>query len=208
VPPLVVGIDVGGSKKGFHAVVLTEDGYHSKSEENDAKAIVDWCREINAHAIGVDAPCRWSTTGKARPAELELMAEKIGCFPTPKREIAENHPKNHYGWMLNGSRLFSLLEQHYVLFDGNPVRGSHAICFETFPQAIGCAVAGALVSAKRKATIRRALLERARIGTQPLTNIDSVDAALCAIAAIHLLNGSFKCYGEKETGFIVVPRPL
>jgi len=43
------------------------------------------------------------------------------------------------------------------------------------------------------------------IDTEPLTNIDSVDAALCALTAHHFLAGSFKTYGDPETGLIVVP---
>ena len=39
-----------------------------------------------------------------------------------------------------------------------------------------------------------------------LTNIDMVDAALCALTAQHLLNRTFKTYGDAAEGFIVVPK--
>jgi hypothetical protein len=40
--------------------------------------IAEWCREIKARFIGVDAPCHWSSDGRARAAECALMRERIG----------------------------------------------------------------------------------------------------------------------------------
>jgi predicted RNase H-like nuclease len=53
--------------------------------------------------------------------------------------------------------------------------------------------------------VRRELLGEAGIVTKPLSNIDVVDAALCALAAQALLAGRFQTYGDAEEGFIVVP---
>jgi hypothetical protein len=72
--------------------------------------------------------------------------------------MARTHPKNNYGWMLAGAELFSLLKAHYHLFDGQSV-DSTPVCFETFPQAVACALAGEIVSAKRKSSVRRKALE-------------------------------------------------
>jgi len=91
------------------------------------------------------------------------MAEKIWCFSTPSREAAERHPKDYFRWMLNGAELFRPLESTHALFDGNFGRTLGLVCFETFPQAVACALAGRMVSAKRKGAIRRALLNRARV---------------------------------------------
>ena len=38
-----------------------------------------------------------------------------------------------------------------------------------------------------------------------LKNIDFVDAALCAVAALYLQKKEFDCYGDHKEGFIVVP---
>lgn len=204
-PAIAVGIDVGGPKKGFHAVALRDGSYHARLSTRKAHEIVAWCCKIGARAIGVDAPCRWSATGRARPAERQLMGRGISCFATPTRQRASAHPKNHYGWMLNGAELFSLLEPGYPLFAGGPVSDTAPICFETFPHAIACALAGCPVSARAKATARRVLLRTAGIETEHLSNIDHVDAALCALAAHRLLQGTVRAYGEAETGLIVVP---
>jgi hypothetical protein len=92
-----------------------------------------------------------------------------------------------------------------LLFAGCAAPNGSRICFETFPQAVACALAGSTVSAKGKATIRRGLLHAAGIDVGPLKNVDSVDAALCALTAHHFLAGSIKTYGDPETGLIVVP---
>mgnify|MGYP003343104099 FL=1 len=72
--PVVVGIDVGGPKKGFHAVALAGGRYRDRLAANDVAKLVAWCvRTKAATVIAVDAPCRWSNSGEGRLAERELM---------------------------------------------------------------------------------------------------------------------------------------
>lgn len=203
---VVAGIDVGGARKGFHAVALRDGVYLGKFAACDAVAVADWCLSVGARIIGVDAPCRWSLTGRARSAERGLMAAGIWCFSTPTIQAAIAHPRNHFGWMLTGAALFQQLAATHALFNGTSPGPVEQICFETFPQAIACALSGGIVSAKAKRTVRRDLLRSAGIDTRSLTNVDTLDAALCALTAHHLANGDFRSYGEAETGFIVVPR--
>jgi predicted nuclease with RNAse H fold len=198
----VIGIDVGGPKKGFHAVALREGCYEAKFAALNASAVVDWCLKIGARAIGIDAPCRWSSTGRARTAERSLAKAGISTFATPSREVAETRPFNR--WMLNAAELLHLIERHYVLFDGSHMV-TGPMCFETFPQAVACALAGEIVSAKRKGIVRRELLRKRGINTAVLTNIDTVDAALCALTAHYFLAGNVKTYGDATDGYIVVP---
>ncbi len=107
--------------------------------------------------------------------------------------------------MLAGAELYRLLvKSRYRLFDERNAASS-PVCFETFPQAAACSLAGKIVSAKRKGVVRRKLLRTAGIDTAPLTNIDVVDAALCALTAHSLMAGNFKTYGDDREGFIVVP---
>ncbi len=161
-----------------------------------------WCLEIKARIIAIDAPCRWSITGRARPAERELAQDGIYAFATPTRQNAES--RAFYRWMQNGATLYQAIELHYQLFEGR-IGDFSQVCFETFPHAVACALAGKIVSAKRKCIIRRELLREAGIDTTLLTNIDTVDAALCALAANHFLAGNVKTYGDATEGFIVVP---
>jgi len=100
---------------------------------------------------------------------------------------------------------FCPFAQTHQLFTGRPVNSRTGIFSETFPQAIASGLAGKIVSAKQKRTTRRALLKQAGIDIAALSNIDKVDAALCALAAHHLAFGSLKSYGEPVSGLIVVP---
>lgn len=202
---VVAGIDVGGPRKGFHVVALRDGDYLDKYVAHEASEIATWCRQVGARFIGVDAPCCWSHTGRARPAERELMKEKIWCFSTPTRGKAVAHPKKNFHWMLAGEALYDALQVTHPILVENRAPMDEAVCFETFPQAIACALAGKVVSAKNKATTRRALLQQSGLSIEALTNIDMVDAALCALTAHRLACGSFRTYGEVEGGFIVVP---
>ena len=198
----VAGVDVGGVKKGFHAVALREGQILSTLKTCSAAMVAAWCREQRVSAVGIDAPCRWSLTGRARPCERELAGLGLSCFSTPSKTIGEVHP--FYKWMVNGAQLFRLLASHYRLYDGRPPL-FEPLCFETFAHAIACALTGATLSAKHKRVERRRLLEHAGIPTDALKTMDDIDAALCALAAQHVFAGRFKAYGDAGEGFILLP---
>jgi predicted nuclease with RNAse H fold len=202
----VAGVDVGGPRKGFHAVALQGGAVLGSTRLDDPVEVVAWCLGRGAQIIGVDAPCRWSADGHARPSERKLMADGIWCFATPTRRAAEAHPTGYYGWMLAGAELFRLLETRYPLYTGGTVRRGQSVCFETFPHAVTCALRGELVSARNKRRDRPEVLARAGIALRPRACIDTVDAALCALAALHLAANTVRLYGDAETGLIVVPR--
>ena len=62
-----MGIDVGGARKGFHAVALTNGSYTDQLVTADVEAIRDWCLNVvKAQVIAIDAPCHWSTNGRIR----------------------------------------------------------------------------------------------------------------------------------------------
>lgn len=200
--PTVVGVDVGGTQKGFHAVALRHNQIVAKLTTCSALDVATLCREQGAAAVGIDAPCQWSLTGKARPCERELAGLGLSAFSTPCLTIGKVHP--FYGWMVNGADLFRLLAPHYWLYNGRTAP-LDALCFETFPHAIACTLAGKTLSAKNKRVDRRRVLEQAGIGTDALKRIDDIDGALCALAAQHVLAGSFKAFGDAAEGFILVP---
>ena len=199
---VVAGIDVGGTKKGFHAVALRKRHVVATLVTSSARVAVAWCREHRVSALGIDAPCRWSLTGRARPCERELAGLGLSCFSTPSRMIGASHP--FYRWMVNGAELFRVLTSYYRLYDGRAAL-IEPFCFETFPQAIACSLTGRILSAKDKRVERRRLLEEEGLATTRLTTIDDVDAALCALAARHVLAGRFKAYGDATEGFILIP---
>ena len=158
-PPItVVGIDVGGVRKGFHAVALRDGVYAGQLATGDVQELAHWCRSVvGASVIAIDAPCRWSSDGRARPCERELMRQGI-------------------------------------------------FCFATFPHAITWHLRNGEAKARQKRPQRTALLAQAAISTAPLTSIDLIDAALCALAAHRVASGAAcLAFGEPDTGLIVVP---
>jgi predicted nuclease with RNAse H fold len=206
----VVGIDVGGARKGFHAVAITSGDYSSHLATKDVQELSQWCREAQqARVIAIDAPCRWSKDGRARPAERGLMANGIWCFSTPTRQMALDHPQNHFGWMLQGEAVFQALEPTHPLCGRLPLVKGKNHCLETFPHAITWHLMGSSARAARKWEQRLAVLARGGIDLTELTNIDLVDAALCALTAHHVAMGrACVSYGEQDTGVIIVPKAL
>ncbi len=200
---IVVGVDVGGPKKGFHAVATQDGQYREQLSTLIAEEVAAWCRRLKAAVVGIDAPCRWSLTGRARPCERALAAEGLHTFATPCQAKGAAHP--FYRWMVQGADLYRCLAPDYRLFEGQR-SVSDQVCFETFPHAVACALARKPLSAGQKRADRSRLLREAGVSTDALTNIDWIDAALCALAAHHLVMGTFKTYGDVAEGLIVVPQ--
>lgn len=200
--PTVIGIDVGGSGKGFHAVAL----HHGRFEPrhfNEAANLAHWCQEQDAQVITIDAPCAWASVGNSRLAErsLAIAGETIQCFKTPTRASAVG--RAFYGWVFNGEKLYQTLSPHYRLFEGTSQHGK--VVLETFPHAVVCSLAGQVVSARPKSSTRRAMLRQHGYEDQSLANIDFVDAALCALTAERFRLHRTRHFGDAKEGFIVVP---
>lgn len=202
----VVGIDVGGRRKGFHAVALRDGAYADQLASADPVAVARWCREvIGARVVAIDAPCRWSCDGRPRPCERELLAQGIRCFTSPTRASAVAHPSDYFGWMLQGEALYQALEPSHPLLAQLPLSGPCSV--ETFPHAITWHLRGGHASAADKRRQRSALLHQAGIDLTPLTSIDRLDAALCAFAAHQAARGEpCRTYGIPDSGLILVPR--
>lgn len=207
----VVGIDVGGARKGFHAVALRGGLVVERLATPDEVALAAWCGEVGAELVAVDAPCRWRCGGEARLAERELMRDGIACFASPTRQQALASNSNFYGWMMRGEALYGALARHgYALAQAADELRSQRRCFETFPHAITVQLHRALgleaAKASRKRPERRALLERLGVDCGALTSIDWLDAALCALAAQQLRSGvECRVYGEAASGLVLVP---
>jgi predicted nuclease with RNAse H fold len=198
----VIGIDVGGVEKGFHAVAFRNGRFEARYYINVSE-LASWCQAQDAQVIAIDAPCAWASTGGSRLAERSLAVggNTVQCFKTPTRKSAEG--RAFYGWVFNGETLYAGLGIHYRLFDGTHRAGK--IVLETFPHAVVCALAGSVIFARPKATTRRRTLREQGCDDAPLANIDFVDAALCALTAERFLLGRTKSFGDQAEGFIVVP---
>ena len=197
----VAGIDVGGKGKGFHAVVM-RNGILTARAIAGAQEAADWCVAEGAQVVAVDAPMGWSTSGRSRQAERELKWDGviIQCFRTPDAETGGT--KAFYGWVWNGMELYDCLAHHYRRYDGMNRAGE--LVFETFPNAVACALAGRVIPAKPKPATRRGLLQAQGLDHSRLKNIDEVDAALCALTALRFVEGRTMQFGNAAEGFIVV----
>lgn len=211
---VTVGIDVGGVEKGFHAVALKNGKYLDHwPKMNDPRngceqiyPLVKWCKMHDAQMIAIDAPCRWSNDGRSRPAERQLQNEGIWSFSTPT-PLRAKEPQGHYGWMLQGAKLYQALETTYPLITEVPQPGTRC-CFETYPHAITWYLRGGNANATEKRSQRRALLKQAGVDLTKLTNIDLIDAGLCAFTAHQAATGrNLKAFGDNDTGRIFVPTP-
>jgi len=206
----VVGIDVGGTRKGFHAVALGAGVVIDRCRTADPQGLARWCADLGAALVAVDAPGRWGDGGGARPAERALMQLGIPCFSSPSRDQALAHPSNTFGWMLCGEALYGALGGcGYPLAEGPPQAGERC-CFETFPHAITALAHRALglgpAQARHKRQQRRQLLERCGVNTAALRGIDWIDAALCALVAQRLVAGApCSVYGEGGSGVVLLP---
>jgi hypothetical protein len=76
-PRVRVGIDVGGVRKGFHAVALREEGWLDTFATLDAEAMARWCRDVDAWAIGIDAPCSKRTARYTQVTEVVRRAFQL-----------------------------------------------------------------------------------------------------------------------------------
>ncbi len=103
---ITAGVDVGGPRKGFHAVVLKSGAFLAQFQSNNHAEMAEWLIAQNPRFIGIDSPCQWRTGEKPRLAETELAHAGIRCFFTPHRSEAINHPTGYYNWMLQGEKLY------------------------------------------------------------------------------------------------------
>ncbi|MDR5805498.1 DUF429 domain-containing protein [Caballeronia sp. LZ001] len=201
----VAGIDVGGTKKGFHLVIVRGRGIECVLTSTHPLELHEQCLRFGVAVVAIDAPCRWGAEGVGRTAERQLARERISCFSTPTLERAESNPSGFFDWMINGARVYDAFANTHPILETNRYSGK-AVAIETFPHATTCALLGREVaSAKLKRVQRRRLLEDLGFETTRLKSIDFVDAALCAVTAQRFVEGNTRAFGDEAGGFIVVP---
>ena len=72
-PKITVGIDVGGIKKGFHAVVNYAGQYHGHFHSINPDDIVAWALSHQPSVIAIDAPSIFSKKRKVVSTTGYLM---------------------------------------------------------------------------------------------------------------------------------------
>jgi len=75
-----IGIDVGGAKKGFHAVANRDGLYLEKFHSIHPDEIAAWTLSHNPIAVAIDAPSIFSLSSGSRKAERDLVSNGMRCF--------------------------------------------------------------------------------------------------------------------------------
>ena len=199
-----IGIDIGGIKKGFHAVVNRDGAYHAHFHSINPDTMVAWVLSHHPSVVAIDAPSMFSQNDRSRKAERDLVNNGMRCFYTPTRTLAAQ--SHFYDWVFNGQLIYQKLG--LPIFMGDQTDAPCII--ETFPHAIQISLwarNGKSCPEGSKLSVRRnTLAVQASYKTNQLSSIDFIDAALCAVSADYFLKNQFNAYGCKQDGFIVLPK--
>lgn len=183
------GVDVGGRRKGLHAVVVDTRQVRAGPERlRRAEDAVEWLRRHSPRLVAVDGPRATAPDGsRSRPEERRLATAICGIRYTPERSLLEGNP--YYEWIAVGLELYVALER----------AGLAAI--ECFPTASWTRWAGPRATATRAVWSRRALAGLGLDGVPPRLGQDGRDAIAAALTA--------RCCDldlSERFGEIVVPR--
>jgi predicted nuclease with RNAse H fold len=199
---ITIGIDVGGIKKGFHAVANRDGLYFAQFHSIHPDEVASWVLSHNPSAVAIDAPSMFSLNSGSRKAERELVSNGMRCFYTPTRALAAK--SRFYDWVFNGELLYQKLG--LPIFMGEQSQETCAI--ETFPHAVQMSLwAEDPNPIGNKRSVRESTLAlKANYDTSQLSNINFIDAALCAVSADYFAHHQFTAYGCKTEGYIVLPK--
>lgn len=200
---LSLGIDVGGIRKGYDLVLLDDARQVAQAQRHVAlEALRGHIEAWRPDVVCIDSPPGWAV-GAPRATEAAVLALGLSLYRTPWAEDKKTHA--FYAWMLSGFEAFAVAgEAGYAKYDGGAsVQGR---TLEVFPHA----TASVLLSARRPQSVRkhvwrRGLLVAMGVDEAVLLGNDQCDAALCALAGLIALEGTFCWAGEPSEGVIVLP---
>ncbi len=158
-------------------------------------------REARPVVVAIDGPPAWSTTGKSRAIERQLLRLGISIYPTP----SEPAGRRFYDWMKESIRIYkAAASAGYPTYRGVDREGLRAI--EVFPHASAVALLGHLPAPlERKVDFRRKALTSAGVVGDALRTPDQVDAALAAVTGLRFLERSTCDVGAAGEAVLVVP---
>ena len=189
----VIGIDVGGKRKGFHAVLLSSQKIQAIFKHTDPVQIVVWSLSHQPVAIAVDAPCGWSTSGGSRESERSLAhrGKRIPCFCTPTRARAAL--SRFYDWVFNGEQLYQAFQRQSI----NPI--------ETYPHGVSEIILQRSPFPAKKQARRQVALAKMGLLNPCLKSVDFRDAALAALTADAFREHQTHAFGNDSEGKIHLP---
>ena len=189
----VIGIDVGGKRKGFHAMLLSAQSIQAVFEHTDPLQLVAWSLSHQPAVVAIDAPCGWSASGGSRQSERNIahQCKRIPSFCTPTRERAAQ--SRFYDWVFNGERLYQAFQRHSI----TPI--------ETYPHGVSEIILQRSPLPVKKQARRQAALARMNLLDPCLTSVDLIDAALAALTADAFREHLTHAFGNELEGKIHLP---
>jgi predicted nuclease with RNAse H fold len=183
----VLGVDVGGRRKGFDVALVDERRLLDLRGGLDRRSVVAVVEDVRPAMIGIDGPRSCAPDGEsARACERQLARTicRIRWTPDERRVRAGAY----YGWVVEA----------LALFDALAARGVESI--EVFPTASWTRWCGPRGSRSRSSWTREGLASLALEGVPERTNQDQRDAIAAALTARQHASGLTESIGE-----IVVP---
>lgn len=190
----VVGIDVGGRRKGFHGCALRGEEIVAGPERlPDVAAAVAWVKPYRPSIVALDSPKTCAPDGESsRKDERELGAAVCGIRWTPEEPRLAGNP--YYEWVEHGLELYAALTAAGI---------ARKRLIETFPTAAWTRLSGPRDQRSRARWSTAALADLGLTGLPPRRlNQDDRDAIAAALVArLHVEGeGRTQAFGE-----IIVP---
>lgn len=163
---------------------------HPPSNISASDGVADLLTGLRVAVAAVDAPCGPACPGESsREGERELRKKVCGIRYTPDLDAMRSHPRDFYGWILNGLDLYAALD------------GAGITCVECFPTATFTRVAGPRRTRSRARWTTEALEELGLSGLIGRSNQDERDALAAGLTAQAYLADEVETFCD-----IVVPR--
>jgi predicted nuclease with RNAse H fold len=183
----VIGVDVGGRRKGFDVALLDDREVAALMRGLDRETVVEFVNMHQPALIAVDSPRSCAPEGQStRECERELNTSICGIRWTPDRKRVHADP--YFAWIVEGLALYTALAAADV-----PV-------IEVFPTASWTRWHGPRGPLSRAAWTRDGLARLRLMGVPRRMNQDQRDAIAAAMTAQQHTRGL-----TQEIGEIVVP---
>lgn len=188
----VVGIDVGGRRKGFHGCALRGDEVvGGPARLPDVASAVEWVVALDPAVVALDSPKTCAPEGESSRADERGLARAIcGIRWTPERSRLAGNP--YYEWIEHGLELYDALAAAGIDRDR---------LIEVFPTAAWTVWAGLRAGRPRGEWSANALAGLGLDGlpSRHLTQDDRDSVAAALVARLHTEDRT-QAFGE-----IIVP---
>jgi predicted nuclease with RNAse H fold len=183
-----MGVDVGGTRKGFHAALVDNQRLLGLRQHQSVDEVVAWVASAKPMVVAIDGPRTCAPRGRThRPDEKQLRDAVCGIRWTPALDALNANP--YYSWIVEGLRLYDALADQ------------SAQVIECFPTASWTIWHGRRNGRRRSVWTREALAARELEDVPSRTNQDVRDAIAAALTARDFSRGRFETFGD-----IVVPQ--